>query len=525
MAYLYGASIQGIQGFIFETNKLKEIVGASNLIEKFTSEKFMNDFLKENAVPACGYTILRNAGGNIRISFEAKQKNVLKVFVKEFPKYIMQQAYGITISQAVKEYKEGEYLSATQSLEILLKSTRNRVPLPLDAKFALMKQAPRTGKPHYKNKKQWDGILKKDKIEYYDKASWQKFEESEPAQKNLILNKMGIDEKDYSKFPLELSQISNTKNKIAVIHADGNKMGLLLQKMAEKLKGKKDKEIQDEFKKFSTDIEEATRKAIGDAFKEVSDKYFELSKYNTTNHQIPFRPIVIGGDDVTVICHADIAIDFIRLYMDKFQENTKTNLSSIVNAYGLDEFKEGLTVCAGIAYCNEKFPFHYAVSLAEVLCGRAKNISNRENSCLLFHNIHGAAFVDYEQYVQNELIVDNGTTATHLEYGPYYIRNNTKKPYLGDLQNLYDAMTKESFPLGKLREWLSELHHSYDYSSNYLERIKVMSERDSKKDDIELLNSSLKKLGGFKLNDLIMIGRTPIIDILQLKSVQGGKDV
>ncbi len=33
MAYLYGASIQGIQGFIFETNKLKEIAGASNLIE------------------------------------------------------------------------------------------------------------------------------------------------------------------------------------------------------------------------------------------------------------------------------------------------------------------------------------------------------------------------------------------------------------------------------------------------------------------------------------------------------------
>ena len=30
--YLYGASVQGIQSFIFQTDKLKEIVGASNLV-------------------------------------------------------------------------------------------------------------------------------------------------------------------------------------------------------------------------------------------------------------------------------------------------------------------------------------------------------------------------------------------------------------------------------------------------------------------------------------------------------------
>ena len=33
MKYLYGAAIQGIQSFIFQTNKLQEIVGASELIE------------------------------------------------------------------------------------------------------------------------------------------------------------------------------------------------------------------------------------------------------------------------------------------------------------------------------------------------------------------------------------------------------------------------------------------------------------------------------------------------------------
>ena len=30
--YLYGVSIQGIQEFIFKTNKLKEIIGASKIV-------------------------------------------------------------------------------------------------------------------------------------------------------------------------------------------------------------------------------------------------------------------------------------------------------------------------------------------------------------------------------------------------------------------------------------------------------------------------------------------------------------
>ena len=32
--YLYGAAVQGIQGFIFQTNKLRDIVGASELVER-----------------------------------------------------------------------------------------------------------------------------------------------------------------------------------------------------------------------------------------------------------------------------------------------------------------------------------------------------------------------------------------------------------------------------------------------------------------------------------------------------------
>ena len=44
--YLYGASVQGIQSFIFQTNKLKEIIGASELVEEICTSMFAEQIYK-----------------------------------------------------------------------------------------------------------------------------------------------------------------------------------------------------------------------------------------------------------------------------------------------------------------------------------------------------------------------------------------------------------------------------------------------------------------------------------------------
>ena len=38
--FLYGAAVQGIQGFIFQTNILREIAGASELVEQICTTLF-----------------------------------------------------------------------------------------------------------------------------------------------------------------------------------------------------------------------------------------------------------------------------------------------------------------------------------------------------------------------------------------------------------------------------------------------------------------------------------------------------
>jgi len=540
MKYLYGASVQGIQGFIFETNKLQEIVGASDLIEWFCSVEFLARFSSEHNIEIVKKNVVRNAGGNIRIVFEKLDE--LEKMVREFPKYIMEKAYGITLSQAVVEFKEGEYLNKKDALEFHLTKARNQATMPLDARFSLMKQTPRTGKPAYQSET-YDKGTQKERTEYFDRGNWQKRDNRDEARVNILLGKLGL--KDiFEKFPLEMDKIANDNNKIAIIHADGNKMGLMLQQMNKDLKGKSDDDIQKVFKTFSTAITNSTNDAVKKAFEDT---------FSQEDETIKFRPIVIGGDDVTVICDADKALDFTQAYLKAFENNTKKNFKEAE----LSQYAEKLTACAGISFCNKKFPFHYAYDLAEHLCSYAKEESGREASCLVSHNIQSSYVEDYRTYIEQELTTREGIK---LLFAPYYTE---QEPKIDTLVELHKLFSDNDIPLGKYREWLTELHKSKEFAELFLERVDSVLQSKIGSEKYKNIERILQKLDSrFQLNRLIVncfnhnelskkfkkliwnkeykklnlkdwqyqyneftkgVNKTPMQDIMQLKSVIGRK--
>jgi len=508
--YLYGASVQGIQGFIFETNKLQEIVGASDLIERFCSVEFLARFSSEYNIEIAKKDIVRNAGGNIRIVFSDKAE--LEKMVKNFPKYIMEKAYGITLSQAVVEFDENkkEYLDKKDELEFQLTKARNQAINPLDARFSLMKQTPRTGKPAFESET-YDRGTKKERIEYFDKGNWQKKDNAKEVKISILLEKLKLHEL-YKQFPSEMDDIANDNNKIAIIHADGNKMGLMLQQMNKGLRGESDEKIQEVFKKFSEEITKSTNDAVKEAF----DKTF-----TDIDNTIPFRPIVIGGDDVTVICHADKALKFTEVYLREFEKNTKNNFAPLVKEFKLEDFKNGLTACAGVAFCNKKFPFHYAYNLADKICTYAKEVSNRKASCLAFHNIQGSYVEDYQSYIDNELTIEyKNEKKVLLQFAPYFTE---QEPKIDTLLKLHKLFSKEDIPLGKYREWLTELHKSQEYAELFLERVDAVLKSKISSDRYKEIDEVLNSLGGFRLNKLVVDNKTPMQDIMQLKSVIGRK--
>ncbi|MEA1915140.1 MAG: hypothetical protein U9N30_07470 [Campylobacterota bacterium] len=438
--YLYGASIQGIQEFIFKTNKLQEIVGASEIVKNVAKE------FSKNYKPS---EILINAAGNIKAVFDTRQE--CEKVVLEFGKIIQQSAYGISISQAVVEF-DGEAKEFINKLETKLKIQRNKPSIPLDMSLNISKLNPSTAKP----------LINKDN----DIATKQKLE----AYKSI--------EKD-EKYK-ELKQISNSKNKIAVIHIDGNGLGQLIPNLK--------KQFGLELSEFSLKLDEATQKAFNEAKKDKK-----------------VREIILGGDDVTVICDANDAIRFTREFLENFEKETEKSFTK-------------LTACAGIAYCNEKYPFHYAVDLAEGLCGVAKDKSNRESSCMMFHNIQSSSFQSWEKIVKNELTITNDKETIKCDFGPYYL-GDEDKANIEDFVIVYESLRLKDSPSSKLRSWLSELYKSDINAKNFLDRLNTMTANSSSY-NIDILNKNLKNLDKeLQFDNLIIDSKTPIYDILQILSI------
>jgi len=458
MSYLYGASVQGIQEFIFATNKLKDIVGASEIV-KGIEELFLDSCDSKE--------ILVNAAGNVKAILD--EENCKKV-VLEFPKKLMQRAYGITISQAVVKI-DGD--TATQDdineLEQKLKIQRNRANLPLDLSINILELSPSTAK----------SAVKYEDSKLIDMATKQK----------LSANKKFYEKNPRVKEFKDISQMSNGKNKIAVIHADGNGLGMLIPQLHKQ--GKKISE-------FSKALDEATKTA------------FEKSRDDTMS----IRDVILGGDDMVVICNANDALKFTRNFLENFEKETKDKIG----------FK--LTACAGIAYANEKYPFHYAVSLAEKLCDVTKKHAKKINqdlapSSLMFHNIQSSNYQTWDKFVEDELTIKNDKQTIYCDFGPYYL-NEENQPKIDNLINTIEAYRCEGSPISRLRDWIGQLYKNDEYANAMLVRINEMAQKNSNWQSC-IMDKNLKQFDSNLSNDTLLIEKdgklkTPIYDILQILS-------
>ncbi|MDK9694136.1 MAG: hypothetical protein OEL19_07835 [Sulfurimonas sp.] len=462
--YLYGASVQGIQEFIFKTNQLQEIVGASEIVKSLEQEFI--DFAK---LPQDN--ILLNAAGNIKAIFDDKAK--LEKVISEFPKLIMQKAYGITISQAVVNM-EGEFSEqkeAIKELEKRLKIQRNKPSIPLDMNINIMKLAQKTARPLFAIDKNSNEL---DLSSFLKRIANTEFYEKNPRNREFI----------------NIADFSNGKGKIAIVHADGNGLGQLIPN------------IQMPLSEFSKKLDVATRKAFNEARDETMD----------------IREVVLGGDDLTIICNANNALEFTRRFLANFEKETK-ELSN-----------GGLTACAGIAYCNQKYPFHYAVSLAEALCSATKkhakelvkDTNNPAPSSLMFHNIQSSNFQSWEKFIADELTITNDQEEIRCDFGPYYLSQDGQ-PSIEDFENTVKAYRQDGSPISRLREWMGELSKSKQYSENLLARINEMIKANSKW-KCEIMDNNLKKINPQLCNQELIIDKdgcrkTPIYDVLQILSV------
>ncbi|MDR2130854.1 MAG: hypothetical protein LBP56_06795, partial [Odoribacteraceae bacterium] len=270
--YLYGASVQGIQDFIFQTNKLREIAGASELVEQICSKAFGEVLGKTNPddpeLVKKDTNWIVGAAGKIIYIFENRKDCENKV--KEFARKVMTMAPGITISQAVVEMK-GEYSdygNASDELEKRLRTQRNKATRPMTLGLMAIHRAPSTGLPAVKNDKE-DGFI--------DEASDKKRKVED--LKKLTKKLTGVEYLSHKQIAHDFEEITEKgeNNWIAVIHADGNGLGKIVEAVCKN---------ENDAKMFSGLLDEITKQSAQEAYSKV-EHLFNKSKV------IPIRPVVI----------------------------------------------------------------------------------------------------------------------------------------------------------------------------------------------------------------------------------------
>ena len=443
--YIYGASIQGIQGFIFSTNSLKDIVGGSELVEKICTTLFESNYLQ-------GATRIINAAGNIKCVYDDLQE--CEKTVLEFPKTVMLAAPGITISQAVVKVTEEElkshFSSCMDQLEKKLKIQRNKPSKSMTTGFMGVERSRTTGLP----------AITQESQEYLDEGTLKKRNLSVGGKATISLAEKSFHIKNLSpkNIALNIEDLTGKNDWVAIIHADGNGLGQILSKFSSSMEK----------------LNQATCQAARAAFKKV----YTAEDYTQESSIFPFRPVVLGGDDMTMICKASLALDYVKVYLEEFENATRQKL-------GADN---GLTACAGIAFIKSSYPFHYGYDLAETLCTQAKIVSKDPliqkdapvaPSSVMFYKVQGSFIESYPNMILKEKTPQKGLS---FNFGPYFLHQTEEYWTIEELEDTCSILNGKEGNAAKtsIRKWMTAMHQNTEMAKQAAARSDAMLSASTK---------------------------------------------
>ena len=393
--------VRGIQDYVFKTNKVKEIIGGSIIIDdiilgglkEYAKDKDSNLYLtnwKNDSADAFikdGSNVLMQVmfigGGNAYVLYRSGK--LCKEVNRFLGKYVLEKTYSLNLAVAVVE-KTSSYKNDYNAINVEMRRVKACMPsvAPIGA-FPFMSADSITGYPISK----YDG-------EYLCTESFLKTRASEKDEKGVKI----LD---------ELVPKKGDNSTLALVHMDGNSLGKRIMKV---MSGVED---------YSNAIKIMRRLSSGidDTFKNAFNLMTE--KMNKVINKDWYRKIVLAGDDITFICNGKMALRAVECFL---KELNKQNADFIGNG-------EILTACAGIAYCNSHFPFSDAYLTAEACLNNAKDVAKGNGHSLNSGQIIGN-FVDFQLCSNvNSADLDNYREKHYVVDGESFIA----RPYYIDVEH------------------------------------------------------------------------------------------
>ena len=290
-------------------------------------------------------------------------------------------------------------------------------------------------------------------------------------------------------FPMQLEKLGQRRSEdyIAIVHIDGNNMGVKFRSC----------ENQQSRSRLSEEIRRKTEGCFGRLLNSIDAEYDTYRQYLDVGEEyaddggkpfLPIRPIILGGDDVTFVCPAKLAIRYTKRFIEYMMaEDSVDNLTS--------SWAKKVDCCAGIAILKTSYPFFSGYKLAESLCDEAKkrmrgalrqkNEAVYDESGLMdkpevgtswldFAILHGEQAPALAQIREQEYRGARG----NMHFGPYQVGHDMGailKERRYDIENLIDAVHQlqsgKYMAKNKIKRLRSVLEHGKHEAQEFMQQL------------------------------------------------------
>ncbi len=437
-----------IKDYIFSTNKLTEVRGASAILESLntvaTPQK-IKGMCKEAEI------IYSNGGSTLIVAPELNADSI----IREIEKLYRRQAVGASISGEKIAYEEGgnggiPFGHLVRELATRLRKVKDEkpaeTPMPMSQWFQICSSCGRypasvvpTGEAESSppvcqpcNDKRvrgraqrnifWEGDpwWKRDQ-EYHREA----FLDAAFHKGDRRWHDEAPEDGGAGMFPQDMGEIGSTSTipgYVGFLYADGNGMGRVLDRLRYK----------HEYFNFARDVDRLTRDVVHQALLRRAEPRMVGGR-----EIAPFEILLVGGDDFMLVTAADLAVDVATDILGDYEAKSK------------EKTGHDLTVSLGLVLAHANFPMYAMRDLAADLLKSAKKQSG---SAIDFTVITAAGSRDLA-YLRNDALTERSFLIRPAQENRHY--RLTGCPYsLSEFKSLRKHAGKlkaEGFPRSQLQ--------------------------------------------------------------------------
>lgn len=534
--YLLVLDTPGIKQFVFGTDPLREIQGASALLHRLNQkmEPYLRDRLAEHGARLADTVF--TGGGAGQFIVDANDRTPIWAAVDKLSQYYHQETGGeVRLAFGIAELAAVSYTAAIRVAHEQLHRQRDRGFGQRAVRIFPLVQECQSASHLPASYHDWD--RPNEERRFLSESSRQKRDARNDAQQSGRWSEwMDHLARKYESWPTDWSKLrcrdfddvggAHKRGEVGLVYADGNAMGRLMQELPDR----------DTCHTFSRIVDESLCQACFEALDQVCRNEINDVRQGR-KERLPADILLLGGDDLLVLLPADRALPFAHEVMERFTQRTREELDQVKGA-SAGFFRQtlpanaGLTISCGVALAGSSYPFYLLLDLAEELLKSAKTAGSADSArekywapaYVDFHRVTGSSSHELKHVRKDDYHVTEAPPAHPRTLRPYSLAKLEK------LQQAVAVLRHENFPPSKLHALFEEaMQPSWQRAERGVREIFSRCRQTSGKHERAALWAAVSKLGGEKdfpwceenRHDGTKSRPTPIADIVEAYDLFG----